>query len=356
MRRKQQFKQLVLAAALVGVPIGAAAQVTTEQGASIIVFPKVIADGTWDTVIQLANQTPNERRAHCFYVNGVPGPNATPLWAQIDFDVWLTHRQPTHWVVSQGRLDDPTNARCSADNRTCDGAGLDTGRVPPPPTGFRGELLCVEEDHGGYPVPGNAFVGKATLHHLVSGGVTTYNAIALHGFDTNNLDNTLCLGGGRSDACPSGAEYASCPDTWILNHPAEGAEDSVAGSGASATTTLTVVPCTQNLQAQVPQSVTLQFLIYNELEQRFSGSTTVTCWADVPLAAVGPGAFDRLYVGTDYLQTRIRVVSPSHGVMVVAQTFRASGNGEPLVTSTVVNVHSEGNSEEPDLITLPPMP
>ena len=44
MRRKQQFKQLVLAAALVGVPIGAAAQVTTEQGASIIVFPKVIAD------------------------------------------------------------------------------------------------------------------------------------------------------------------------------------------------------------------------------------------------------------------------------------------------------------------------
>ena len=49
-------------------------------------------------------------------------------------------------------------------------------------------------------------------------------------------------------------------------------------------------------------------------------------------------------------------VSPSHGVMVVAQTFRASGNGEPLVTSTAVNVHSEGNSEEPDLITLPPMP
>ena len=76
----------------------------------------------------------------------------------------------------------------------------------------------------------------------------------------------------------------------------------------------------------------------------------------MPLAAVGPGAFDRLYVGTDYLQTRIRVVSPSHGVMVVAQTFRASGNGEPLVTSTAVNVHSEGNSEEPDLITLPPMP
>lgn len=360
MRQKRQVKRLVLAAALVAVPIGAAAQVTTEQGASIIVFPKVLADGTWDTVIQITNQSVNIRHARCFYVNGVPGPPRAP--AEIDFDVWLTHRQPTHWVVSQGRLNDPTNPRCSTDNRNCDGAGFDPGLVWRPPSGFRGELLCIEQDAGGFSIPGNALIGKATLHHLASGGVTTYSAIGLQGFTTNNLDNVLCLGGGRSAQCPNGPEYAGCPDRWVLNHPAEGVD---AESDSSVTTSITVVPCTRNFMTQAPSVVTMQFLIYNEFEQPFSASTSVTGWADLRLAtidspsAVDRSVFSRSFLGTTYAQTAIRQVpdneNPAFGFMLVAQTSRASSGANPLVTSTTLNVHGVGAKENTDLITLVPV-
>ncbi len=362
MVEQRQLRWLILAAAITGLPIVAAAQVTTEQSASIIVFPKVITDGTWDTVIQIANQSVNFRHARCFYVNGVPGPRTTPLWEEIDFDVWLTHRQPTHWVVSRGRLDDPTDGRCSTDNRDCDAAGFDPGRIPPPPVGFRGELLCVEVDAGGFPIPGNALIGKATLHHLASGGVTTYSAIGLQGFITNNMDNVLCLGGGRSAQCPNGPEYAGCPDRWVLNHPAEEVD---AESGSSVTTSITVVPCTQNFMPQAPPVVRMQFLIYNEFEERFSASTSVTCWADLPLAtidspsAVDRSAFSRSFLGTTYAQTEIRQVpdsaNPAFGVMLVAQTSHASGGADPLVTSTTLNAHGVGAKEDTDLITLVPI-
>jgi hypothetical protein len=60
-----------MAAALVGLAVGGAqAQVTTEKSASILVFPKVIANGTRDTVIQITNTSNSMVHAHCFYVNG----------------------------------------------------------------------------------------------------------------------------------------------------------------------------------------------------------------------------------------------------------------------------------------------
>ena len=58
---KQPPSWFMLAAAVIALPIVATAQVTTEQSASIIVFPKVVTDGTWDTVIQLGNQSNNQR-------------------------------------------------------------------------------------------------------------------------------------------------------------------------------------------------------------------------------------------------------------------------------------------------------
>ena len=96
-------------AALVGLGLlakPATAKVTTEQSASILIFPKVIADGNRDTIIQITNTSNDMRHAHCFYVNGAltipslpPGPNNKPLWTETDFDIWLTKQQPTHWVV-----------------------------------------------------------------------------------------------------------------------------------------------------------------------------------------------------------------------------------------------------------------
>ena len=75
MRRQRGLVGLMGLAALVGLGLAftarpAAARVTTEQSASILVFPKVIADGTRDTIIQITNTSNNMRHAHCFYVNG----------------------------------------------------------------------------------------------------------------------------------------------------------------------------------------------------------------------------------------------------------------------------------------------
>src|SRR5262249_10087900 len=73
----------LIAAVLVGLLAhGARADVTTEQGASILAFPKVIADGTRETVIQITNISNAMVHAHCFYVNGgvtfPDGPDGVP--------------------------------------------------------------------------------------------------------------------------------------------------------------------------------------------------------------------------------------------------------------------------------------
>ncbi len=361
MQRTTLIGWLLTAALLGSVPARAVAQVTTERSASIIVFPKVIADGTWDTVIQIANQTGNMRHALCFYVNGTltsaeqpPGPLNPPSWAVIDFDITLTPLQPTHWVTSRGRPDDPTDPTCRPDGPTdCDGAGFDPGQVPALLPGFRGELLCVEVDFSGFPVPGNALIGRATLQHLTSGDMATYNAIGLHGSDANNQDPVLCLGDSGSAPCPSGTEYTPCPDTWILNHLADGTPDPLGGAGSAVATGITVVPCALDLANQRPTSVTLQFTLTNELEQTFSAATTVTCWTNIPLASISP-VFQRDALGGEFVHTRIRAAAGHPGgFMVVAETVRtASGAGAPA-SSSMVNLQVEGTQFGSDVITLP---
>src|SRR5262249_53876008 len=107
--RRQRGRIGLMAAALVALVVsGAAAQdvdrndISTARSSSILVFPKVIADGTRDTVIQITNTSNSVVYAHCFYVNGAPqfgpfGPDGIPnsgdedprfnppLWTEIDF-------------------------------------------------------------------------------------------------------------------------------------------------------------------------------------------------------------------------------------------------------------------------------
>src|SRR5438552_2103638 len=73
--------------------------VSTEKSGSIIVFPKVVWDGTRDTIITISSTQNPMVHAVCFYINGaIPGQcQAT------DFEIWLTKQQPTHWVASEGR-------------------------------------------------------------------------------------------------------------------------------------------------------------------------------------------------------------------------------------------------------------
>lgn len=352
--RRQRGRVGLMAAALVGfVATGAVAEVVTERSGSILVFPKVVADGTRDTVIQITNTSNSMVHAHCFYVNGAltfpdlpPGPTNPPLWTEIDFDIWLTKQQPTYWLVSEGRLVDPDDDPCTQSDNSCDNTGLDPGRVPPVVGDFTGELKCIEVDPSGAPLSGNHLKGEATI--ITDGDeVEKYNGIGVLGNENNNGDAVLCLGGTVSASCPNGAEYNACPQTWVLDGYSGGATDPY--SGATVDTTITVVPCTENFETQAPTSVTVQFAVTNEYEQTFSASTTITCWAELFLDDINE-VFTDDFVGSNFVQTRMRPSSgTTAGFMVVASEVYSG----PGAATASVNLYVEGERTGGDLITIP---
>ena len=406
MRRQRGLLGLTGVAALVGLGMiskPTVAAVTTEKSASILVFPKVIANGARDTIIQITNTSNTMRHAHCFYVNGALGstvdgqpcsilsPSCQPLCTEIDFDIWLTKQQPTHWVVSRGRQIFPNDETCqgpvAGSIRPCDpatsggpgvgigqadccDAGFDPGRVPPVVPDFTGELKCIEVDADGAPVPGDSLKGEATLVDPITGDVSKYNAIGLKGFNQNDRNNVLCLGGGSNPdlGCPEGAEYEACPLTWLIDHPANGAPDLVVGEafctgadtcGSSIDTTLTVVPCTENFETQHPVPVTLQFNITNEFEVSFSASTTISCWSSLSLPEINP-IFAAGNLGGQIVQTKMRsTAGVQRGVMAVIEEThtanRTAGGASTTLSATAAqNVHTSfQNQAGPDVLTIP---
>ncbi|MCX8072471.1 MAG: hypothetical protein N3C12_08475 [Candidatus Binatia bacterium] len=326
---------------------GVRADVTSEKTASILVFPKVVANQNTDTVIMLVNASNSLIQVHCNYVDArlfdiVTGEecerqSATcrPLWQETDFDLWLTRQQPTHWSVARGRRVDPT------DGFNADGSGFDPGHIPPKPD-FEGELKCVEVSASGEPVTGNRLRGQAVLASA-NGDLARYNAIGIEGNPDVSPTNPLVLDGDM---------YAACPEKLWLNHPAEGFN--------GARTELTLVPCSQDLENQVPRSVTLQFLVYNQFEERFSASTTVTCYLNTQLSDIDAptnpvtSVFHRNVLGTDVAMTEITPViqtdGTSGGVIGVAQVFGGTRSGAYSLHTTGSFVPPAG----PDTIFLAP--
>jgi hypothetical protein len=184
----------VLAVALGGWAASARADVTTDKGASVLIFPKVRSDGTFDTTIQIANTGNSLVVAHCFYVNAISG-----KCQETDFTILLTKQQPTHWVVSRGRAyAEP---------------GISPGKIPPMGSSFLGELKCIETDLFGSPVTGNHLKGEATLTTLIDkaaddspktqfpftgGDVHKYNALGIVGNPAATASNPVLLDGGTS--------------------------------------------------------------------------------------------------------------------------------------------------------------
>lgn len=365
------------------VAASARADVTTETGASILVFPKIQANSTFDTVIQISNTGNSMLHAHCFYVDAslrstlsgfpcsVPSATCLPTWQETDFLIWLTKQQPTHWLASAGRNVDPT------DGFGKDGSGFDPGRIPPLTEDFIGELKCIEVSESDEPITGNHLKGEATIEVIESrsgtlpaapgtqqGDVSKYNAIGLRGNPDVQPSNPLLLDDQVYDACPA---------KLIVDHFATGAEDPVAAEvstidSSSVATELTLVPCSENFETQTPTRVTIQFLIYNELEQRFSASTTVTCFLSVELTEIdSPGAPDRSAFSTNFLGTDVAHTEITPVVQLDGSTGGLIGVVERIVSVTAAtttvsaraayNLHTEGSyipeNGPPDQIVLP---
>ena len=343
----------------------------SDVPAGYLVFPKVVVSTTADTFIQLTNTNratpgspPIARTVQCFYID------STTCGESSNFTIELSPGQPTAWTVHDG-----------APSLGIGGRG-----------DFLGELKCVEVDGitTVVPVTVNDLKGEASIYTVTGGNpgsvdVRSYNAIGLQAIAPASssatptsigkkclfgahpgvgcVDDTPCLPGGEcgvtmclgqtagSPECGT-ANYVSCPNTLILNNFFDQALDPV--SGKAITTNLTLVPCTEDLaqgtvEAQPITSV--QFLIFNEFEQRTSTATKVQCFKEVQLSRIDakPGAelasvFNVGVQGTLVGQTRIRPVQVAtdttvgHGLLGVAEEFHVTG-------SVAVNLNQVGTNQ-----------
>lgn len=218
---------ILLALAVVGTAAPAVAQVTADQPAAILVFPKLLVDaqdnpdGKLDTFIRISNVSSTPINVLCYYVNTTPqcdvaggdcfpdkqvcpvdigGGNifpgkCVPQWRATDFKLRLTREQPTGWLVSVGEgvgcqvvqplCSNDGTTKCTRDSDCAAGGRcvtppclpLDGERrtgpngqtnenslVPPSPEDpFIGELKCVALDEGDRPTDRNDLIGRALI-------------------------------------------------------------------------------------------------------------------------------------------------------------------------------------------------
>ena len=318
---------LALAALLAALAGGAAAQTTGERGASILIYPKIVTDGSADTLVQLVNLTGSRVSAFCSYVDGLDG------WAVASFALTLEPRQPLSWTAARGR----------------DASGGGENAVPAAPADLRGELVCVETDTAGAPASDNRLAGHATGIAHADGDAASYAAVGLRGSGFNDGDETLCIGGTPSDACIL-AEYDACPGEWIIAHASEGAGQPQ--GDATLTTRFAIAPCSQNVRDAEPTTVDIDLEVTNAFAERFTGSASVRCWADLSLAEIGDGLFARGTLGSDAIQTRLRPAAGSGGFVLSAEVESRDGAGGPVRSRSGAPAHQRG-AAQPDLIVLP---
>jgi hypothetical protein len=382
----------VVAVALGMLATSAYGDANTEKGSSILAFPKVLANDGSDTLIQITNISNNMVHARCFYVNAAPDQFGNPQWQVTDFAIWLTKQQPTHWQVSEGRFFDPTDV-CHTNQQgqflpdsDCANAGIDPGAIPPVPSNFEGELKCVEVDASDNPVAGNHLKGEATI--FTDGDASKYNAIGLLGYQDVGMTGNQLLLNHPLGADDTVGQYDACPNVLLMNQFTEGVTDPIilgdllggtcsnnsekacqansdCGDGntcndgpqildpttktvslRSATLTdLTLVPCTENFEENLPATVTIQVQVFNEFEQQFTTSFPVTCFLNKFLFQLdspfnpNQSIFSFARLGTTVAHTRLIPVTGS--VFAVVGTTRADKNGN--LARVADNIHMEGD-------------
>jgi hypothetical protein len=402
-------QQMAWAAALVVCAVAprALADVASDQAAAILVFPKILVDtstppntkrGPIDTLIRVSNTSDKPISMSCFYINanghctnaptivcdpydksgpcGQNGP-CEAGWHETDFFVTLSPRQPIAWLASAGA------ASCDSGPPGLPCFPFPVSNQPPnkiQPVAedpFVGELKCIAANFDGVPVDRNDLKGEAELIKSTrmpdALDVEAYNAIGIPAIKgTNDGDSRLVLGGGvcvggsrngstcaAAASCPGGrcsAEYSGCPNILILDHFFDGAIDPV--STREVTTTLTLVPCSDDFESQSPVPITVQVLVFNEFEQRFSTSTSgLTCFREFKLTDIDGSTPDRslfsaTVMGTLTGQTRFRGVVGrdaryGYTLLGVAEEFRKGGG------TAAFNLHFNGSRPDSDYVYLP---
>ncbi len=374
----------------------------SDKPAALVIYPLIKVDSGLDTVVRLTNTSSSPAYLHCFYVDanshcfganegdicsdssdccsGASCGECRPGWAETDFHIIMTPGQPIQWKASDGFADDDLPLgngvcernpfkKCSVDDDCkgfpggkCTKSNAGT-RVPPvSESRFVGELKCIAVDANGNPIVNNVLKGEALIETANSGNldVASYNAIGIQATGTPGAQiqgPELTLGPGDT------GEYEGCPNILILNHFFDDAHDPVPGSDSEITTTLVLVPCSEDLLRQIPGAAVVQYLVFNEFEQRFSTSNTVKCFLEERLckldrAQCSRSIFNVSVAGTLTGQTRMNPIgvampppqaSIPSGMVGIAIETHANGN----TRSAAFNLHQQGNRATQDLITIP---
>jgi hypothetical protein len=324
----------VLAAMALGATQAGADSISDRPG-SVVIWPKVIADGTRDTLIALTNTKNTTAYAYCEYVVGTgtcllttdycsvnsdcpeinpPNGPANPCvitWGTRDFSVILTKQQPTIWRVSTGRVENlflPDNGECMTFvldgtlRESCPGffqvgQGGGVPVAPPAPLvgtdeddpTFRGELRCIQTNVDGSPVAANALKGEAIIETVFppSNNISKYNSINITGLVGVDADSPTVVE-------LNGINYNACPEAIEATHYAPGASDLVADElGATCTTSdcavrteITIVPCRANFLEEEGSRFNVGYELVDEFESAFTAAGVYDCWANVDVASL----------------------------------------------------------------------
>ncbi len=364
-----------------------------------------------ETVIQMSNTSTEPVSVHCFYENANPHCTNTgqvcyspteccgetigcglclPGWNETDFRVTITPRQPLGWLSSIGKQgflgqnfppnsDPPVSIRqFPLDGIVYAGIGGSSNagsRIPPiPESPFIGSLRCIAVDgETGVPVDRNVLKGEATLvladavppptaplsqgqsspfdPEVILHTVAKHNAIGIQAIEgAVNDDNVLILGG-------EDAEYNGCPNYTILNHFFDNAHNPVTDQPIH--TVLELVPCSQDYLRQIPGAAVVQYLVYNEFEQRFSTSRGMRCKQLSEISSIDTAQPERSIFsagvgGTLTGQTRFTPLGS--GLLAVAHERHGDFVPSPAPANPSLadfNLHFQGDRPVSDTIILP---
>lgn len=388
----------------------ARADVASDKPGAILVFPKIVVDTSGvlgpptDTEIQVTNTSDRQIAARCFIVDATSHCSNAPSTActlageadpttrrcaggaclqdnciptvqrERDFLMTLTKRQPISWKASEGLSGLPCDALTNQGGPGCYQGQSNSGAVlAVPEDPFVGEIKCVEADPATFaPISGldpvNGYIGdlkgEATIVSTSGTAVDArkYNGIGIQAVAPSSDEGlTLAIGGPTP-------EYNGCPKLLILDNLFDNAEVVTHGGASTGmvTTDLTFVPCTEDLLNQLPTSAILQFVVFNEFEQRFSTSIGFSCFKEVQLSDIDsrPGPFGNAQSifnvaveGTLSGETQIRPVAGAtfdNRVLAISEEFWECTSGPDGQCSAATNVDLVQGAGNGDQLSIPP--
>jgi len=361
---------LGLAVALSMAAVTAQADVVSDKPSALLIWPDVKYDeGVVDTILQVSNTSLEPVLLHCFYENANSHCSNTgavctepsdccngtcgicePGWLETDFRIRITPRQPLGWLGSEGLANGDLPLDGSFGNTGIGGSSNAGTRIPPvSEVPYTGALKCIAINDDGTPSDRNVVKGESTKVYG-DGDTSKHNAIGIQAIEgAVNDDNELILGGG-------GAEYNGCSNFLIVNHMFDLGEHPIV-EGAQSLTNIVLVPCTQDLLRQIPGSAVVQFLVYNEFEQRFSTSRTADCKADWRISEIDTidperSIFSAGVAGTIVGQSRLNPIG-SGLVGIANEIITTDVEAAETGFRSSFNIHLQGDRAESDIITIP---